>query len=168
MCRSLGNGLFDCRNVRDAGTGLNDTDVVIYVQSVNLAGCASNALIAFGQTCQLDAVTDRPVAGCLNICPSSIAALSNAKGAKLTPYAHYSNYSTATNGLDNEEQVSDFRWYTFKIQFPIEVLRGKVTSSVSRFCWAHISIFRSRLEMLGVLKTLPIFITFLLQFKLTF
>ncbi|ETW05217.1 hypothetical protein H310_04204 [Aphanomyces invadans] len=55
-----------------SGTGVPDTDYVLYVRAVQTANCGNNVL-AYATSCQLDQF-DRPTMGMVNFCPPKINA----------------------------------------------------------------------------------------------
>ncbi|XP_076800845.1 ciliated left-right organizer metallopeptidase-like isoform X2 [Clavelina lepadiformis] len=55
-----------------SGSGLNDTDTVIYVRSENTPKCQDGGIIAYATYCQLDQY-NRPVAGYANFCPNHLS-----------------------------------------------------------------------------------------------
>ena len=59
------------------GSGFENADFVLYVSTVNSDRCKMSGTVAYAAYCQLEAETDRPLAGYVNICPTEDT-LSNA------------------------------------------------------------------------------------------
>lgn len=60
-------------NYTSEGTGVNNTQLLLYVSAKQTARCRKDQTIAYAAHCAQDAKTDRPVAGHANLCPSSIS-----------------------------------------------------------------------------------------------
>lgn len=60
-------------NYASEGTGVANTQLLLYVSAKNTARCRKDQTIAYAAHCAQDAKTDRPVAGHANLCPSSIS-----------------------------------------------------------------------------------------------
>lgn len=73
-------------SVSEGGSGIADADVAIYVASANSPACA-RLVGAYAEVCEQDQ-EDRPVAGFVNICPSSAPSLRGGWGAGVAMLAH--------------------------------------------------------------------------------
>ncbi|GMF55909.1 unnamed protein product [Phytophthora fragariaefolia] len=71
----------DCTNdictISPAGTGVPDSDFVIYVRAENTTNCASASTLAYASTCQQDQY-DRPTFGMVNFCPLRLSTADSA------------------------------------------------------------------------------------------
>ncbi|XP_074652767.1 leishmanolysin-like peptidase [Tubulanus polymorphus] len=74
-CRMCPKGL-SCRiDETDSyrGSGIEGADFVLYVSTKKTERCGYGTTVAYAAYCQLEGAFDRPVAGYVNICPSSIS-----------------------------------------------------------------------------------------------
>ena len=55
------------------GTGLENTDMVLYVQATSTAKCVKDKVVAYASHCQQDQ-HQRPIAGYVNFCPKEFMA----------------------------------------------------------------------------------------------
>ena len=62
--------IFNLYGHSPTGSGFLDTDFVLYVSTELSDRCKQPNTVAYAAYCQLEAETDRPLAGYVNICPS--------------------------------------------------------------------------------------------------
>ncbi len=55
----------------EAGAGVEDQDIILYVTAQNTASCGQMT-IAYAGWCEMDAYTKRPIAGNINFCPNML------------------------------------------------------------------------------------------------
>ncbi|KAK7092948.1 leishmanolysin-like peptidase [Littorina saxatilis] len=57
----------------NAGPGVNETDFILYIASIQSDRCQKGRTVAYAAHCQQERALDRPVAGYFSICPQSIS-----------------------------------------------------------------------------------------------
>ncbi|GMF24369.1 unnamed protein product [Phytophthora lilii] len=78
-----------CNNctISPAGTGIPDTDFLIYVRADNTNMCESGSTLAYASTCQQDQY-DRPTFGMVNFCPNQLSTTSAAFERQVSTALH--------------------------------------------------------------------------------
>jgi len=92
--------------IYEDGRGLEETDVVLYVQATSTATCVNDKVVAYARYCQKDQY-QRPIAGYVNFCPEEF--LASVRGSDIQ-YA----VKTATHELIHLLGFSDDWFSLFK------------------------------------------------------
>lgn len=90
-CRYCNGAETQCGTKGTRGSGFLDTDFVLYVSTVQSDRCKLPDTVAYAAYCQLEAETDRPLAGYVNVCPTDDS---------LSDAAHY--YSSLLSTVKHE------------------------------------------------------------------
>ncbi|KAG6615717.1 leishmanolysin-like peptidase [Phytophthora cinnamomi] len=97
----------DACTISPAGTGVPNSDFVIYVRAENTENCKSSSTLAYASTCQQDQY-DRPTFGMVNFCPLQISTADSAferlVSAALHEFSHALGFSARFFPLMRDEK----------------------------------------------------------------
>lgn len=131
VCRFCDENGHNCRtmNGQSNGIGYTDTDFVLYV-TTSMNKCDQPKTVAYASACQQEMLSDRPVAGFINVCPNKISnrdtkellstikhEIYHALGFSPSLYAFYRNSTgdplteRRANGLpDYDHNLKMYKW----------------------------------------------------------